>query len=256
MVFWEGVDVTELPHEKLLEVIYRLGGMNGHFHTGRLLDLTNDLSGKQWEKVNKLSKERNNEVFKFDWPFMTEKRHNKIVEEVIADYQAAIDEAADGAVKTSEHLKSLVESLSAANRDRDAAHKELCGASGKFTTFMIEIANAGARIESWEGSGREQYFMVYITPKLAKERGTLDSFMLQFYKSLMAILPDRWEWNGDLQFKKSFYGIYAIEKAPEKIREITTFLQGELDALYATIRRQGVAEAMKEKKVTGPDVRD
>ncbi len=174
------------------------------------------------------------------WPWITIARHDKIVGEIVDDYN-------DAAERTMEIKDALSQELK-------ETRKKLAETSGKFMMWCIQMAQTGATISCEETSSREQYYLVTVEPKLNKPRGTLDKFMIALYDSVSRTLPDRWERRG-LSFHKTFLSTDTLEKAPESIQVLTTYLQKELNLLLDTDRRMEVL-LTAEKKVTGPDVRD
>jgi len=175
------------------------------------------------------------------WPWITIARHDKIVGEIVDDYN-------DAAFRTMEIKDALSQELK-------ETQKQLAETSGKFIMWCIQMAQAGAQVRFNETKSHESYYIVTVTPDLVKPRDTPDKIMIALYESVVRTLPDRWAWNGDLFFLKEFSSIDALEKAPESIQVLTAYLQNELNLLLDTDRRMEVL-LTAEKKVTGPDVRD
>jgi hypothetical protein len=185
------------------------------------------------------------------WPWITIARHDKIVGEIVDDYQKAIDEYNDTASRVMDNTNVLSQELK-------ETHKALAEEASKFMLWCSRMASAKAQVKFCETNTHDHYYIVNVIPELEKPRGTLDKFMVSLYESVARTLPDRWELNDRLSFRKTFGGIDRLIKAPENIQVLTAYLQNELNLLLDTDRRMEVllAADKAEKKVTGPDVRD
>jgi hypothetical protein len=182
-----------------------------------------------------------NNTSNIKWPFISNARHKKIVQELIADYENELKKSDEAALNADTRVAVLT-------KDLDAAHKQLCESSSQFPRFCLDMTAWHAHIEFVKTPYNDHFYVLSFTPDLVKERGTTDFSMSGFYDSVKGILPDDWQWAGNMTFSKKFFGDDLIN-ASEIMVSLTKFLQGELDALYATIRRTcaaGIITAVKK----------